>query len=122
MASQRWLKPVWEQMHTELIASPVIHADETVVQVLHKPGKKAKTDSCMWVYRAQHKKANIGKVDCCAREIASQSPNGNILFEYRPTRSGDHAARFLGDYSGYIVCDGRSSVYRTSGDSCGISD
>lgn len=30
----------------------------------------------------------------------------NILFEYRPTRSGDYAARFLGGYSGFLVCDG----------------
>ena len=89
MASQRWLKPVWEQMHTELITSPVIHADETVVQVLHEPGKKAKTDSRMWVY--------------CNGKVNEHS---NILFEYRPTRNGDHAARFLGDYSGYLVCDG----------------
>ena len=28
------------------------------------------------------------------------------LFEYRPTRNGDHAAKLLGDYSGYLVCDG----------------
>lgn len=52
------------------------------------------------------RKVNTWTTDCCAHEIASQSPKGNILFEYRPTRSGDHAARFLGDYSGYIVCDG----------------
>jgi len=39
MASQRWLKLVWEQMHRELVTSSVIHADETVVQVLHEPGK-----------------------------------------------------------------------------------
>ena len=89
MASQRWLKPVWEQMHRELVTSSVIHADETVVQVLHEPGRKAKTDSRMWVY------CN-GKVD----------GKSNILFDYQPTRNGDHAARFLGNYSGYIVCDG----------------
>lgn len=32
--------------------------------------------------------------------------HSNILFEYQPTRNGDHAARFLVDYSGYTVCDG----------------
>ena len=89
MASQRWIRPVWEEMHKELISSPVIHADETVVQVLHEPGRKAKTDSRMWVY--------------CNGKINDHS---NILFEYQPTRNGDHAVRFLGDYSGYFVCDG----------------
>ena len=89
LASERWLKPVWEQMHKELLKSSVIHADETVVQVLHEPGKKAKTDSRMWVY--------------CNGKVGGRS---NILFEYQPTRNGDHAARFLGDYRGYLVCDG----------------
>lgn len=88
-ASSLWLKPVWNQMHRELVTSDVIHADETVVQVLNEPGKKAKTDSRMWVY------CN-GKTD----------GHSNILFEYQPTRNGDHASRFLGDYRGYLVCDG----------------
>ena len=28
------------------------------------------------------------------------------LFDYSPTRNGDNAAKFLGEYSGYLVCDG----------------
>ena len=88
-AAQKWIRPVWEQMHRELVASSVIHADETVVQVLHETGRKAKTDSRMWVY--------------CNGKINDHS---NILFEYQPTRNGDHAVKFLGDYSGYFVCDG----------------
>lgn len=88
-AAQLWVKPIWERMHKELITSSVIHADETVVQVLNEPGKKAKTDSRMWVY--------------CNGKVNDHS---NILFEYQPTRNGDHAAKFLGDYNGYVVCDG----------------
>ena len=88
-AAQLWVKPVWEQMHKELVVSGVIHADETVVQVLNEPGRKAKTDSRMWVY--------------CNGKMNDHS---NILFEYQPTRNGDHASRFLGDYHGYVVCDG----------------
>jgi hypothetical protein len=88
-AAQLWVKPVWEQMHKELVTSSVIHADETVVQVLNEPGKKAKTDSRMWVY--------------CNGKLNGHS---NILFEYQPTRNGDHAKNFLGDYCGYLVCDG----------------
>lgn len=84
-----WAKPVWEQMKTELLRGSVIHADETVVQVLNEPEKKAKTDSRMWVY--------------CTGKLGEHS---NILFEYQPTRNGDHAVRFLGDYRGYLVCDG----------------
>ncbi len=82
-------KPVFEIMKKQLLKQPVIHADETVVQVLHEPGKKAKTGSRMWVY-CTDKSAN--------RYMA--------LFEYSPTRNGSNAVNFLGDYSGYFVCDG----------------
>ena len=82
-------KPVFDIMKKILLALPVIHADETVVQVLHEPGKKAKTDSRMWVY--------------CTDKSADRYI---VLFEYSPTRNGDNAARFLGEYSGYLVCDG----------------
>ena len=29
-----------------------------------------------------------------------------IVFEYQPTRSGEHPRNFLRDYSGYMLCDG----------------
>ena len=88
-AARTFAEPVFARMKAELLSGKIIHADETVVQVLHEPGKKAKTNSRMWVY--------------CA---AKSSGKSNILFEYAPTRNGDHAKRFLGDYKGYLVCDG----------------
>ena len=88
-AAKNWFAPVWDRMKAELLRGSVIHADETVVQVLREPGKKAKTDSRMWVY--------------CAGKLGGHA---NILFEYRPTRNGDHAAKFLGGFAGYLVCDG----------------
>ena len=88
-ASEQWIRPIFAAMKTDLLQSPVIHADETVVQVLNEPGRKAKTDSRMWVY--------------CNGKLNDKSV---ILFEYTPTRNGDNAARFLGSYNGYLVCDG----------------
>ena len=76
-------------MKEKLLRSSVIHADETVVQVLREPNRKAQTDSRMWVY--------------CAGKYEEHS---NILFEYSPTRNGENARNFLGAYSGYVVCDG----------------
>ena len=64
-------------MKPDLLESSVVHADETVVQVLHEPGRKAKTDSRMWAY--------------CNGKLNDKSV---ILFEYTPTRNGDNAARF----------------------------
>lgn len=88
-ASDQWLKPLWDEMRRILLQYQVVCADETVVQVLREPGKKAKTDSRMWVY--------------CTGELGAPH---NILFEYQPTRHGNHAARFLEGYSNYLVCDG----------------
>lgn len=79
-------KPVFDIMKEKLLGQPVIHADETVVQVLHEPGRKAKTDSRMWVY--------------CTDKSAGRYL---ALFEYSPTRNGDNAAKFLGDYSRGIL-------------------
>lgn len=82
-------KPVFDIMKEKLLELPVIHADETVVQVLHEPGKKAKTDSRMWVY--------------CTDRFADRYM---ALFEYSHTRNGSNSVNFLGDYAGYLVCDG----------------
>ena len=62
---------------------------ETTVQVLREEGRKAKTKSQMWVYC---------NAKASGRYIA--------LYDYRPTRAGMNASSFLGDYSGYVVCDG----------------
>jgi len=88
-AASKYALPVYEAMKNELLKENVIHADETVIQVLHEPGKKAKTESRMWVYAA-----------------AKASGKQNILFSYAPTRSGDNAVNFLGSFDGYLVCDG----------------
>ena len=46
--SQNWLKPVYERLKETLLMSRVIHADETVIQVLKEDGKKASSESRMW--------------------------------------------------------------------------
>lgn len=90
-------KPVFDLMKKKLLEQTVIHADETVVQVLHEPGKKAKTDSRMWLY--------------CTDKSADRYL---ALFEYSPTRNGSNAVDFLGDYSGYLVCDGYDGYNKLS--------
>ena len=97
-AGEKYFRPICTRMKQMLLASDVIHADETVVQVLNEPGKKAKTDSRMWCYtNGKH----------CGRSA--------ILFEYAPTRSGENAARFLGDFGGYLVCDGYDGYNKVAG-------
>ena len=86
-----WLLPLWEEMKAQLLKEPVIHADETVIQVLKEEGKKPSSESRMWVY--------------CSGNTGSPPV---ILYEYQPTRSGEHARRFLEGFKGYLQTDGYS--------------
>ena len=68
-ASQTWLKPLYRRLKKTLLESDVIHADETVIQVLKKDGKKASSHSRMWVFVSPERSAR--QVRC---------------FEYHPDR------------------------------------
>lgn len=74
----------------ELRRGPVIQIDETTVQVLKEPGRKAQTPSYMWVFRGGEPGQPV------------------LIYQYRPTRSGTVAAEMLGDYQGYVQTDGFS--------------
>ena len=84
-----WFTPLYDLLKTHLLASPVDHADETVIQVLKEDGKTPQSESRMWVYAT----GNTGKPPV-------------ILFEYQPSRSGVHAKNFLAGFTGYLVTDG----------------
>jgi transposase len=88
-------KPLLNLMHEDLLASPVLHMDETTVQVLGEPERPAETQSYMW---------------CMAR----QGPEPIIYFQYYPTRSTAAALDLLQDYKGTLVCDGYK-VYDSAG-------
>ena len=88
-----WLTPLWTRMKAELLTAFVIHADETVTQVLKEPGKTPQSESRMWVYCT-----GTG----CGPPI--------ILFEYQPNRAGENPKRFLGGAQPgvYLQADGYS--------------
>ena len=88
-ASEDWFMPLQSYLKEELVKREVLRADETVVQVLNEPGKKATTESFMWLYRT-------GETD--------EKPI--ILFDYQATRGGFHAAEYLTGFSGYLHTDG----------------
>ena len=89
--TQDYLLPIVEHMQKELLSRDIIHCDETPVQVLKEEGKKPQTKSYMWLYRT-------GNDD--------KSPV--ILYDYQPSRNGDHAVTFLKDFKGYVHSDGYS--------------
>ena len=86
-----YLRPLWTQIKEELLKQGVIHADETVLQVLKEEGRAPTSQSRMWVY-ASGKRAAIQL----------------RIFEYRDNRNGDSAVAFLGDYEKIVVSDGYS--------------
>lgn len=84
-----YFRPLYEFFHRKLLERSFVMADETRVQVLKEPGKKAQTDSFMWLYRSgedEHEKI--------------------LLYEYTPNRNGDNAVSFLTGFKGYLMTDG----------------
>ena len=96
--SQNWLKPVYERLKEGLLASHVIHADETVIQVLKEDGKKASSESRMWVYASSERSA---------RQVR--------YFEYQPDRKGARAVQFLEGFHGCLVTDGYAGYEQVPG-------
>lgn len=78
------VQPLINMLEDKLLEQTCVHIDETSVQVLNEPGKKASSKSYFWVRRA----ANI------------------ILFDYSPSRSATVAKKLTQDYQGTLMCDG----------------
>ena len=87
--TQSWLKPLYRHMKQQLLEQTVIHADETVVQVLKEDGKPATSESRMWLYAS-----------------GEYSKNHVRIFEYQPDRSGKRPESFLKGFTGCLVTDG----------------
>ena len=84
------LSPLVELMRQEIVKSDYVRADETRVQVLQEPGRKATTDSYMWAY------------------MTGASPNAIVVYEYTQTRHGENAKEFLKGFKGRLQSDGYS--------------
>ena len=95
--SERYFSLVYDALKKELLSNPVIHADETPVEV-SKDGRKAGSKSYMWVYRTAENEKNA------------------VLYDYCKTRNTDHLKDFLGDYRGVIVSDGYASYHKLERD------
>lgn len=96
--SQDYLMPVVEHLQKKLLERNIVHCDETPVQVLKEEGKKPQTKSYMWLYRT--------------------GDDGNppvILYDYQPSRNGDHAVVFLKDFKGFVHSDGYSGYNKLTG-------
>ncbi|MBQ0088172.1 MAG: IS66 family transposase [Prevotellaceae bacterium] len=90
-SSEDHLMPVVEHLRKKLLERDIIHCDETPVQVLKEEGKKPQTKSYMWLYRS-----------------GNDAKEPIVLYDYQPSRNGDHAVTFLKDFKGYVHSDGYS--------------
>ena len=50
ISASNLVKPIYEDMHKELLLSEILHADETTLEVLDEPGRSPQAKSYMWVY------------------------------------------------------------------------
>ncbi len=87
--AEEFFTPMGRYFQKKLVAGRYAMADETPLQVLKEPGRKAKTKSFMWVFRS-------GEFD--KEQI--------VLFHYSETRAGETAKEFLDGFHGYLMTDG----------------
>jgi len=84
-----------ELLKAEMLKKPVLHCDETTLQVLNEPGKSNTSTSYMWLFRGGTRDGPV---------VSADPPV--VWFEYRNSRSGDFLGEFLYGYRGPFVTDG----------------
>lgn len=89
--SEAFFLPMYEYFHRKLLERGFAMADETPLQVLHEPGRRAQAKSYMWLFRS-----------------GEDGGQPIILYKYSETRAGDNAVDFLHGFKGYLMCDGYS--------------
>lgn len=87
--SDEWLMPVYHRIHQILIQKcEILHMDETRIQVNKESGKKASSDSFMWVLQS----------GACEDIKAT-------FFHYSRTRSRKVALELIDGFKGYLTTD-----------------
>ena len=82
--------PLLNLIYDHILDGQLIHIDETTIQVLAEPGRAPTSTSFMWLFRRGDPKQPA------------------LVYQYHPTRAGDVARTFLGDYQGIVQTDGFS--------------
>jgi hypothetical protein len=82
------VEPLMERIRCEIQAESFVQCDETPFQVLKEPGKRAQSQSYLWVLRG-------GPLE-----------HPLIYYEYDPSRSAEVPKRLLRDFQGFMQTDG----------------
>lgn len=81
------LQPLVDALREAVLAQQVVHADETPVQML-APGEKKTHRAYVWAY--------------CTTPFSALKA---VVYDFSPSRAGEHARNFLGAWNGKLVCD-----------------
>jgi transposase len=82
------LQPLADRLATLLLERGVLHADETPVQQLD-PGRGKTKRAYLWAYRSN---------------VLETGPP-IVVFDYQPSRAGQHARNFLSAWRGHLMVD-----------------
>ena len=88
IGTARALQPIHNLLRDHLLASAVIHMDETTVQVLKEAGKSAESKSYMWV------------------QTGGPPERPVVIYDYDASRSGQVPLRLLEGWQGHLMTDG----------------
>ena len=75
------LGPLKNLLQQEVLAGPLINADETIVQVLKEPGRSPKNDSFMWVFRGGPSKDPVIYFQYTKHKLQTDDNNSEVIFE-----------------------------------------
>lgn len=88
--SEYYFSHIYNLMHKKIKEeSELLHSDETTMQCNKEEGRKASSNSYMWVLHSGELEKNKG-----------------VIFKYSPSRSEKTAQEFLKGYKGILVTDG----------------
>ena len=86
MKAGELIQPLINLIHERMLEEPLLHMDETRLQVLKETGRTAQAMSYMWVLRSTGQPA--------------------VLYRYAPTRGGAIPKQLLEGFSGALMVDG----------------
>src|SRR5699024_5965353 len=90
------LQPLVDALRETVLQRAVLHADETPIQVLRPDTGKKTHRAYLWAYAP-------GLFDTLKA----------VIYDFAPSRSGEHARAFLGKWRGSLVTDGYSGYKQT---------
>lgn len=95
------IQPLLNLLEDTMLAYPILHCDETSVQVLKEPDKAPTSKSYMWV------------------RVSGPPTQPVRLFHYADSRRGEVASTLLAGYEGYLQTDDYAG-YNSAGENRGI--